>query len=316
MTLASATVKSGTHGPPGSPHDRQHRPVNRSAGFLVPGAAHADPDPHPQRRPAPLRHRAGFHRRAVRPHPLHPVGGRAELPGPAPRHPLLGVLPDRSPVGGRRHGPAVRAGARPRPAAQPESADALAGPGAGDHSVGDARGGRRHHVAARLQPGRGGAQRDHPRSRPRRRPGLAHRTRHRPARRDRRGRLGRHAADHRRPAGRAAEHPARTPRGRRAGRGGRLAPLPYRHLARAQTRRALHHRAQLHLELQLLRPGLRTDQRRTRRPYPAADALRLRRGIPLRTVRLRRGDGLRDGRGDLRDPRRVSRRPTRGGEDR
>lgn len=126
----------------------------RGPGRLVPGAARAHPDPDPQRRTAPLRHRARLHRRAVRPHPLHPVDRHPELPGPAARHPVLGLVPDRPDLGRGRHRPAVPAGPRPRPAAQPEPADALAGPGAGDHPLGDARGRRRHHVAARLQPGR------------------------------------------------------------------------------------------------------------------------------------------------------------------
>ena len=273
---------------------------------LVPGAARADPDPGAQRRTAAVRDRAGVHRLAVGPDRAHAVDRGAQLPGPAARHAVLGLVPDRPAVGGRGDRAAVPARARTRPPAQPGAPLPLAGARPRDHPVGDARGRRRHHVAARLQPGRGHPQRDAPRPRPRRRPRLAQRPGDRPARRHRRRRLGGHAPDDGRPARRPAEHPARTARGGRDGRRGRLAPLPDGHLARAQTGRARRHRAQLHLELQLLRPGLRADQRRPRRPDPAADALRVRRGLPLRPVRLRGGDGLRDGRGDLGAPRRLS----------
>lgn len=237
---------------------------------------------------------------------------RPELPGPAARHALLGVVPDRPGVGRRGDRAAVPARPRSRPAAQPEPPAALAGPGPGDHPLGDARGRRRHHVAAGLQRGRGHPQRDPARPRPRKRPRLAQRPRHRPARRRRRRRLGRDAADDGRPARRAPEHPARAARGGRGGRRGSLAPLLHGHLARPQARRARHHRAQPHLEPQLLRPGLRADQRRPRRPHPAAHALRLRRGLPLRPVRLCGGHGLRDGRRDLDSAGRLPRRTAPG----
>ena len=48
-----------------------------------------------------------------------------------------------------------------------------------------------------------------------------------------------------------------------------------RHAARAAAGDRRHHHAQLHLELQLVRPGLRADRRRPGRQDDAADALRL-----------------------------------------
>lgn len=300
----------------GDAHPRYGREAApRRPRSLVPGAARADPDPGAQRRTAALRDRAGVHRRAVGPDRAHPVDRGAQLPGPAARHPVLGLVPDRTAVGGRGDRAAVPPRTGARASSRPGPPPASARPRPRDHSLGHARGRRRHHVAARLQPRRGHPQRDPARPRPRRRPRLAERSRHRPARGDRRRRLGGHAADHGRAAGRAAEHPARTPRGGRDGRRGRLAPLPDRHLARPETDRPRHHGAELHLELQFLRPGLCADQRRTRRPDPAPHALRLRRGLPLRAVRLRGGHGLRDGRGDLGAARDPAGRPAEGDED-
>lgn len=197
---------------------------------LVPGAARADPDPGAERGPPALRDPAGLHRRAVRPDPGHAVDRRSELPGPAARHAVLGVVPDRPGVGGRRDRPAVPAGTRSRPAPRPGPQAALARPRPRHHPVGHARGRRRCDVAARLQPGRRCPQRDPPHLRPRRRPGLAQRPVHRTARRDRRGGLGRDAPDHGHPARRLSRTPrassTRPPRWTARAPGAASAPSP------------------------------------------------------------------------------------------
>src|SRR5262249_49138557 len=74
-----------------------------------------------------------------------------------------------------------------------------------------------------------------------------------------------------------------------------------------------HHVARLHLELQLVRPGLRAHRRRSGRPDDAADAFRVRGGIPLRPLRLRRRARRRDGVDHRHDAFRVLAPPPAGG---
>ena len=84
--------------------------------------------------------------------------------------------------------------------------------------------------------------------------------------------------------------PEGTARGRRHGRRRRLAPVPDRHLPHCGRSSSRSPRSTSSGTSTRSRLVYVADPGRARRPDPAADALRLRGGVPLRLVRLRGGD--------------------------
>ena len=97
-----------------------------------------------------------------------------------------------------------------------------------------------------------------------------------------------------------------------AGVGAALLP---RHAPGAAPDHPRHHHARPDQQLQLVRPRLHADRRRPGRQDDAALAVRLQRGVPVRALGLRRGDGQRDGdrRRHVPRPLPLGRRPTRSG---